>query len=57
MKLLRKPTGPSGLVHDITPANAGWTYVGFKLWRLAAGAIDDRAPHPWLQKFSRRDDG
>ncbi|NDV88492.1 5-deoxy-glucuronate isomerase [Aurantimonas aggregata] len=37
MKLLRKPQGPTGLVHDITPESAGWTYVGFKLWRLAAG--------------------
>ncbi|SDJ39127.1 5-deoxy-glucuronate isomerase [Salipiger marinus] len=45
--LLRKPTGPSGKVHDITPASAGWTYVGFGLYRLAAGqtaaeATDDR---------------
>ena len=37
MKLLRKPTGTHGLVHDVTPQSAGWTYVGFKLWRLAAG--------------------
>ena len=26
-----------GLVHDVTPENAGWTYVGFALHRLAAG--------------------
>lgn len=37
MKLLRRPTGTHGLVHDVTPQGAGWTYVGFKLWRLAAG--------------------
>ncbi|MFN3825968.1 MAG: 5-deoxy-glucuronate isomerase [Pseudorhodobacter sp.] len=35
--LLRKPAGDSGLVHDFTPANAGWRYVGFQLHRLAAG--------------------
>jgi 5-deoxy-glucuronate isomerase len=37
MKLLRKPSGGHGLVHDVTPQSAGWSYVGFKLWRLAAG--------------------
>ena len=36
-ELLRKPVGSSGKVHDITPANAGWGYVGFGLYRLAAG--------------------
>ncbi len=35
--LLVKPQGTSGLVHDITPESAGWTYVGFALHRLAAG--------------------
>ncbi|OJT98710.1 MAG: 5-deoxy-glucuronate isomerase, partial [Rhizobium sp. 63-7] len=35
--LLRKPTGPSGKVHDITPQSAGWGYVGFGLYRLTAG--------------------
>ncbi len=45
--LLRKPTGTSGLVHDITPQSAGWSYVGFALHRLAvgetaSGATDDR---------------
>ncbi len=34
--LLRRPAA-SGLVHDVTPANAGWTYVGFRLHRLADG--------------------
>lgn len=37
MSLLRRPTGTSGKVHDVTPANAGWGYVGFGLHRLAAG--------------------
>ncbi|NOX41620.1 MAG: 5-deoxy-glucuronate isomerase [Alphaproteobacteria bacterium] len=35
--LLRKPTQASGKVHDITPADAGWGYVGFGLYRLEAG--------------------
>src|SRR6218665_389918 len=35
--LLVKPKGDTGRVHDITPENAGWTYVGFALDRLAAG--------------------
>ena len=32
--LHRRPAGTSGKVHDITPASAGWTYVGFGLYRL-----------------------
>lgn len=36
-QLLRKPSGIQGKVHDITPASAGWGYVGFGLYRLAAG--------------------
>lgn len=41
--LLRRPNGTSGKVHDITPAIArgalspDWGYVGFGLYRLAAG--------------------
>ncbi|MFL4471823.1 5-deoxy-glucuronate isomerase [Tateyamaria armeniaca] len=35
--LLRVPTGTSGKVHDITPASAGWGYVGFALYRLKPG--------------------
>ncbi|AOG11931.1 MULTISPECIES: 5-deoxy-glucuronate isomerase [unclassified Agrobacterium] len=35
--LLRKPSGTSGKVHDITPASAGWGYVGFGLYHLKAG--------------------
>ncbi|MEL7117428.1 MAG: 5-deoxy-glucuronate isomerase, partial [Pseudomonadota bacterium] len=36
-KLLVKPTGTTGKVHDITPESAGWGYVGFGLYRLEAG--------------------
>ncbi|MEM6762058.1 MAG: 5-deoxy-glucuronate isomerase [Pseudomonadota bacterium] len=35
--LLRKPVGEIGAIHQITPAAAGWTYVGFELHRLATG--------------------
>ncbi|MEL6168092.1 MAG: 5-deoxy-glucuronate isomerase [Pseudomonadota bacterium] len=38
--LLRKPFGSRGQVHAITPASAGWRYVGFTLYRLRPG---DRA--------------
>ncbi|KAB0268324.1 5-deoxy-glucuronate isomerase [Microvirga brassicacearum] len=38
-RLLVKPSRPdsSGRVHSITPASAGWTYVGFDVYRLNAG--------------------
>ncbi|MBI1217816.1 MAG: 5-deoxy-glucuronate isomerase [Rhodobacteraceae bacterium] len=36
-KLLVKPQGTRGKVHDITPNSAGWGYVGFGLYRLAPG--------------------
>jgi len=35
--LLRHPVGKNGKVHDISPVAAGWTYVGFSLFRLKAG--------------------
>lgn len=35
--LLVKPAGVHGKVHDVTPASAGWGYVGFGLYRLAPG--------------------
>lgn len=46
-ELLIRPTSSFGKVHDITPASAGWGYVGFSLYRLrpgerAAEATDDR---------------
>jgi 5-deoxy-glucuronate isomerase len=37
--LLRKPFGNHGKVHEITPASAGWRYVGFALYRLRAGDV------------------
>jgi 5-deoxy-glucuronate isomerase len=36
-KLLVKPKGTHGLVTHVTPESAGWTYVGFDLWKLANG--------------------
>ena len=36
-KLLVKPKGRHGRVTKVTPKNAGWTYVGFELHRLAPG--------------------
>ncbi|HEY8382228.1 MAG TPA: 5-deoxy-glucuronate isomerase [Microvirga sp.] len=37
--LLVRPSAPdeSGRVHVVTPASAGWTYVGFEVYRLAPG--------------------
>jgi len=35
--LLRRPFGSHGKVHEITPASAGWRYVGFSLYRLRPG--------------------
>ena len=35
--LLRHPAAATGKVHDITPASAGWEYVGFALYRLGPG--------------------
>lgn len=38
-KLLRHPRAPGadGAIHRLTPADAGWTYVGFEVLQLAAG--------------------
>lgn len=46
MKLLRKPVSLSGKVHDITPQSAGWGYVGFGLYRLAAGEVASELTGP-----------
>ncbi len=35
--LLVRPRASDGAVHDITPAGAGWSHVGFALQRLASG--------------------
>jgi len=47
MTLLRRPLAARGTIHDISPADAGWTYVGFSCHRLltgdtARGATQDR---------------
>ncbi len=36
-QLQKKPFGTHAKVHQITPADAGWRYVGFALYRLRAG--------------------
>jgi len=41
LNLLRRPVAASGRVHRITPEDAGWTYVGFDLFRLADGEAAD----------------
>jgi len=48
MSLRVRPHPPSadGTVLDITPASAGWDYVGFRVVRLAAG-----------QEYTHREDG
>ena len=38
-QLLKKPFGTHGKVHQITPADAGWRYVGFSLYRLGPGEV------------------
>ena len=35
--LHRKPTANNGLIHNITPENADWRYVGFDLYKLSPG--------------------
>ena len=37
--LHRKPTSSNGLIHHITPENAGWRYVGFDLHKLSPGQV------------------
>lgn len=32
-----KPAAKTGQIHHVTPESAGWTYVGFDLWKRAAG--------------------
>ena len=41
--LLLKPTGTRGKVHEVTPASAGWGYVGFTLYRLEPGDVAEEA--------------
>lgn len=42
-----RPQAQNGLVHRVTPASAGWSHVGFELWKLgpgerAEGGLPDR---------------
>ncbi len=41
-KLLVKPKAKSGLMQNVTPESAGWTYVGFALNRLKPGETTRR---------------
>jgi 5-deoxy-glucuronate isomerase len=36
-KLRVRPKDKAGRVIHVTPENAGWTYIGFDLWKLAKG--------------------
>ena len=42
-ELLRHPIRAAGQTHAITPEAAGWTYVGFDLWRLSPGETAEAA--------------
>ncbi|MBB97989.1 MAG: 5-deoxy-glucuronate isomerase [Rhodobacteraceae bacterium] len=42
-KLLVKPMGTRGKLHEITPETAGWGYVGFSLYRLQPGETAEEA--------------
>jgi 5-deoxy-glucuronate isomerase len=42
-QLLHRPFGRHGKVHHITPATAGWRYVGFALYHLRAGETASEA--------------
>ena len=37
--LLRRPLGDAGRIHDVTPQDAGWRYVGFTAYRLKPGDV------------------
>ena len=41
LNLRVRPKGTTGQVHNITPASAGWSHVGFALHKLAAGESAD----------------
>ena len=46
MGLLRKPRAGGGKVHDISPENAGWGYVGFGLYHLQEGEVAEEITGP-----------
>ena len=37
--LHRKPMSSHGLIHNVTPENADWLYVGFDLHKLSPGQV------------------
>ena len=41
--LLRKPSGATGKIIDVTPENAGWRYVGFAVHALRASGTAGEA--------------
>ncbi len=41
--LIRRPQGEWGKIHDITPETAGWTYVGYQVFRLRPGELAGEA--------------
>ncbi len=41
--LLSTCTSESGNIQHISPQNAGWEYVGFDVWQLKAGEVDNPA--------------
>lgn len=45
-RLLLRPRGDRGKVHQVTPESAGWGFVGFSLWRLAPGDRLDEVTAP-----------
>jgi 5-deoxy-glucuronate isomerase len=42
-KLLVRPSSADGRIIHVTPESAGWTYVGFDVYRLAPGAFASAA--------------
>ena len=34
-----RPQAKTGLVHNVTPASAGWSHVGFALHKLSEGEV------------------
>jgi 5-deoxy-glucuronate isomerase len=55
--LLVRPNGKAGRVLHVTPKSAGWTYVGFDLWKLDQGesaAGQDKARETCLVFVSGR---
>ncbi|HEY8864041.1 MAG TPA: 5-deoxy-glucuronate isomerase [Candidatus Dormibacteraeota bacterium] len=43
VKPSRHAPGPDGLVVSVTPESAGWSYVGFEMYRLRRGATIERS--------------